>query len=371
MSPGQALFHVQALRRTAALIVGGGPAGSAAAIALARAGVEAELAERSEGPRDIVCGGFLGWDALAALRRLGLDPDALGARPIRRLRLVSARRTLEVALPRAAAGLSRRVLDEALLVAAEGAGTKVRRGKTVRAAHLETRRIRLDEEEVEAEALVLATGKHELRGAARPVDISARSLGLRTALEAGPALEGELEGVIELHLYDGGYAGLLMQEDGTANLCLSASRGRLKSAGGIEPLIARLADELPALAERLGQGRAKGWRAVSGVPYGWRALETADGVYRVGDQAAVIASLAGDGIAIALESGAAAARAIANGTSAADFQRDWARRSRRPVGLAEMLRRSAEHPAPRAAMMGLLAWFPALAPVAARLTRIG
>jgi flavin-dependent dehydrogenase len=94
-------------------------------------------------------------------------------------------------------------------------------------------------------------------------------------------------------------------------------------------------------------------------------------VYRIGDQAAVIASLAGDGIAIALESGTAAAEAIAGGKSATDFQRDWARRARRPVGLAEVLRRSAEHGRAREAMMGLLGWFPALAPLAAKLTRIG
>lgn len=360
------------MRRTAALIVGGGPAGSAAAIALARVGIEAELIERSEGPHDIVCGGFLGWDALGALERLGLDPKALGARPIGRLRLVSARRSLEADLPRMAAGLSRRRLDEALLVAAGEAGAEVRRGRAVRAADPEARRVRLDDEEaIVWQALVLATGKHELRGAARPVDISARPLGLRTALVPRPALASSLDGTIELHLYDGGYAGLLMQEDGTANLCLSASRGRLKEAGGIEKLVARLAGELPAFAARLNEGEAGEWSAVSGVPYGWRASETADSVYRVGDQAAVIASLAGDGIAIALESGVAAARAIAAGTSAADFQRGWARRARRPVGLAEVLRRSAEHEAAREAMMGLLGWFPSLAPLAARLTRIG
>jgi flavin-dependent dehydrogenase len=360
------------VRRAAALIVGGGPAGSAAALALARAGIEAELIERSEGAHDVVCGGFLGWDALAALGRLGLDPAALGARPIGRLRLTSARRRIEVALPRLAAGLSRRTLDEALLAAAAGAGAKVRRGRAVRAADLGERHLRLDaEEEVEAEALILATGKHELRGAARPVDISVKPLGLRTSLQPSPALTAGLDGVIELHLYDGGYAGLLLQEDGTANLCLSASRERLKDAGGIEPLVARLAKELPAFAERLGQGEPSGWSAVSGVPYGWRALETVAGVYRVGDQAAVIASLAGDGIAIALESGAAAARAIAGGVSAADFQRQWARRARRPVGLAEVLRRSAEQAHARQAMMGLLGWFPSLAPLAARLTRIG
>ncbi|HEX8449432.1 MAG TPA: FAD-dependent monooxygenase [Allosphingosinicella sp.] len=360
------------MRRTASLIVGGGPAGSAAAIALARAGVEAELVERTEGPHDTVCGGFLGWDALAALERLGIDPAALGARPIRRLRLVSARRSLEVELPKLAAGLSRRTLDEALLARAARAGASVRRGRTVRAADLAERRIRLDgEEKLEAEALVLATGKHELRGGARPVDTSTKPLGLRSALLAGPALAEALDGVIELHLYDGGYAGLLMQEDGRANFCLSASRDRLKEAGGIELLVARLADELPAFGERLGQGEAGAWSAVSGVPYGWRASETVDGVYRVGDQAAVIASLAGDGVAIALESGLAAGLAIADGSPAREFQRDWARRAMRPVGLAEVLRHSAENGLSRDAMMGLLGWFPSLAPLAARLTRIG
>jgi flavin-dependent dehydrogenase len=360
------------MRRTAALIVGGGPAGSAAAIDLARAGVEAELVERTEGPHDTVCGGFLGWDALAAIERLGLDPAALGARPIGRLRLISAERSLEVDLPRAAAGLSRRTLDEALLEAAQRAGAVVRRGRTVRAAELAERRVRLDNEGwLAGDALVLATGKHELRGGARPVDISTRPLGLRVSLKPSRALRGSLDGTIELHLYDGGYAGLLLQDDGTANLCLSASRDRLKEAGGIEPLVERLACELPAFGGRLGQGEAGAWSAVSGVPYGWRADSTAEGVYRVGDQASVIASLAGDGIAIALESGMAAARAIAGGVPAADFQRDWARRARRPIGLAELLRRSAENAMARQAMMGLLGWFPSLAPLAARLTRIG
>jgi flavin-dependent dehydrogenase len=358
------------MRRTAALIVGGGPAGSAAAIALARGGIRAELVERSDGPNDIVCGGFLGWDALAALRRLGLDPEALGARPIRRLRLVSGRRRVEVDLPHPAAGLSRRTLDERLLALAAEAGTGVARGRAVRAA--EGRQARFDDGEVvEAERLILATGKHELRGAARPVDISTRPVGLRTALRPGTRLTRDLEGIIELHLYDGGYAGLLLQEDGAVNLCLSASRGRLKEAGGIEPLLARLAAESPAFAERLDQGEALGWSAVSGIPYGWRAERTEEGVYRVGDQASVIASLAGDGIAIALESGMAAADAVLRGIGAADYQSAWSSRAAGPIRVAEGLRWAAEHRAARSAMMALAARAPALAPLAARLTRIG
>lgn len=356
------------MRRAAALIVGGGPAGCAAAIRLARGGLAPLVVERSSGAQDVVCGGFLGWDALAALGRLGIDAAALGARPITRLRLVSATRTVEAALPRPAAGLSRRTLDAALRAAAEGAGAELLRGRSVRAADPGSRSVRLEDGATLAgEALLLATGKHELRGAERGAATADAPVGLRAAFAPGDGLDG----VIELHLFDGGYAGLLLQEDGAANLCLSVSRARLKRAGGVEPLIAGLAAALPGLRARLAAGPCSPWSAVAGVPYGWRARATGPGVYRVGDQAAVIASLAGDGIAIALESGAAAAACLLGGGGAGAFQRAFARRSARPVLVAEGLRRAAERPLPRALLLGLIGRAPGLAGLGARLTRIG
>jgi len=325
------------------------------------------LIERSPGERDLVCGGFLGWDALAALRRLGLDPATLGARPIHRLRLVSGTRSVEAELPRQAAGLSRRRLDSSLLAMAEEAGAAVLRGRTARA--LEGHRLRLDDgDEMEAGALFLATGKHELRGAAREIGERPVSVGLRAVLPPSPALARALAGTIELHLYDGGYAGLLLQEDGAANLCLSVARERM--TGGPDALIIELAREAPLLAERIG-GASLAWDAIAGVPYGWRALATEAGLYRIGDQAAVIASLVGDGIAIALASGAAAAQAClhGDGPGARAYQREFAKRARRPLAIAETLRGMAEHPLRRRLMMGL-AGMPGLAEAAARLTRI-
>jgi flavin-dependent dehydrogenase len=357
------------MRRTPALIVGGGPAGAAAAITLARGGVRAELIERREGPHDVVCGGFLGWDALAALERLGIDPFALGARPIERLRVTGGGRIVEAKLPRRTAGLSRRTLDEAMLAAASAAGAEVRRGRKVLSADLDTRTVRIgDGEEVEAQALFLATGKYELRGGARPETATA-AVGLRTSIPA-PA---QLEGQIELHLFDGGYAGLLVQDDGSANLCLSVSRERFRNAGGVEALAGQLGLEAPALGPYLAQAAPASWAAVAGVPYGWRAADTLPGLFRIGDQGAVIASLAGDGIAIALESGMAAASAMLKGGAAAApaFQRGFARRAARPLAVAETLRHAAEHPRPRAVLMRLLQMMPGLAPLAARLTRIG
>ncbi len=321
------------------------------------------LIERSPGERDLVCGGFLGWDAIAQLGKLGLDPASLGARPIHRLRLVSGRKVVEQELPAAAAGLSRRRLDATLLRLAEEAGAAVLRGRVARG--LDDGRLRLDDgSEMAADALFLATGKHELRGAARPIGNRPVSAGLRTAI-APPA---DLAGTIELHLYKGGYAGLLLQEDGAANLCLSVAQARM--AGGREALLAELMREAPLLAERLGGIVPAQWEAIAGVPYGWRARAGEPGLFRLGDQAAVIASLAGDGIAVALASGAAAAHACLHGGGAPAYQRGFADRARRPIAVAETLRHMAEAPVRRRLMLGL-ARVPGLAKLAARLTRVG
>lgn len=357
------------MRRAPVLIAGGGPAGAAAAITLARGGARPLLVERSTGPRDVVCGGFLGWDALQRLRALGLDPAALGARPITRLRLVANGRAVEADLPHVAAGLSRRTLDEALLAKAEDSGAQLLRGRAIKSA--QGTRLRLDgEEELTGAALFLATGKHELRGAVRPTNGRAVSTGLRAALPPDGARTRALAGVIELHLLRGGYAGLLLQEDGSANFCLSVEKMRLAEAGGIAPLLAALAEEAPLMAERL-DGYDGSWDAVAGVPYGWRAATTEPAVYRLGDQAAVIASLAGDGVAIALASGAGAAQAFLRSETAASWQRSFARQSARPITIAEGLRHTAEQGWGHRLLTGLAAWSPVLARTAARLTRIG
>lgn len=360
------------MRRTPALIIGGGPAGSAAAIMLGQGGVASELIERRTAPHDVVCGGFLGWDSLAALERLDLDIFALGARPITYLRLVNGRQTLEVELPRRAAGFSRRSLDAALLSLAVAGGTIAKRGVAVREVDSATLSARMDDgKEVVADALFLATGKYDLRGLARPASWTGMgAVGLRTLLNA-PIAGKSLDGCIELHLFDGGYAGLLLQEDGNANLCLSVAKERMSVARAPDTLVAMLKDEAPLLGERIGNGNERKWEAIAGVPYGWRAKETEYGVYRLGDQAAVISSLAGDGVAIAMQSGITAATAfLRHGASgAAAYQTAFARQARAPVALAGLLRSAAERPLSRPLLMQL-ASIPGLASIAARLTRI-
>ncbi|MCB1257246.1 MAG: geranylgeranyl reductase family protein [Microthrixaceae bacterium] len=59
------------------LIVGAGPAGTAAAITLARAGVNVAVIDKAKFPRDKTCGDGLTADALRILERLGLEPRSV------------------------------------------------------------------------------------------------------------------------------------------------------------------------------------------------------------------------------------------------------------------------------------------------------
>ncbi|WP_428492800.1 NAD(P)/FAD-dependent oxidoreductase [Rhodopila sp.] len=114
------------------LIIGAGPAGTAAAITLARAGCCPIMIERASGPTDKVCGDFLSIDAIRRAQALGVDPASLGAAPIRYVRLIHRERVAQAALPFPAMGLSRRGFDAALLRHAQSVGAILRGGQTVR-----------------------------------------------------------------------------------------------------------------------------------------------------------------------------------------------------------------------------------------------
>ena len=326
-----------------ALIVGGGPAGSAAAIALARHGTRALVLERSRDTGDALCGGFLSWRSLETLATLGIAADDLNRERVTRTRLFAGDAVLEAPLPRPALAASRHRLDT-LLLARAASVADVERGVTVRAAEGNALRL-ADGAVLPADALFLATGKHDLRGLPRPAIAGDPTLGLRVRLGPAPGLDRLVGDAIELHLFPGGYAGLVRQEDGSANLCLAVRRSRLSDAGDPAALLRRLGRDHPHLGERLAfMASSSPVDAVANVPYGWRQKDGAAGLFRLGDQAGVIPSLAGEGMGIALASGVSAAGAYAAGgaEAAAAWQPRFARATARPIGVAVLIRDLAE-----------------------------
>ena len=354
-----------------ALIVGGGPAGAATAIGLARAGVPHLLLERTRETGDALCGGFLSWRTLESLGRLGIEAAALNPNPTLRVRVFAGSRMVEAPLPRPAVSVSRHRLDTLMLALAIGEGARVERGVAVRAIDGLAART-ADGATIEGDALFLASGKHDVRGLARPDEARGAdpTMGLRVRLGPAPGLTALVGDTVELHLVDRGYAGIAIQEDGRANLCMAIHRSRLTEAGSPDRLLAVLAVEAPALADRLAYADpSPAIDAVANVPYGWRVRRGAAGLFRLGDQAGVIPSLAGEGMGIAIASGIAAAAAYgAGGTdAAAAWQHGFARRIARPIGVASLVRVLGEGrlaPAIGFAPRGMIEWI-------AHATRIG
>ncbi|HEU0065709.1 MAG TPA: FAD-dependent monooxygenase [Sphingomonas sp.] len=352
-----------------AVIVGGGPAGAAAAIRLARAGVPHLLIERTRETGDAVCGGFLSWRTLESLATLGIDADALNPVRLDRVRIFAGARVVEAPLPAPGLAVSRRRLDQVLLDHARAAGAAIERGVTVRS--IQDRSVRTADGAVLTPAtLFLASGKHDIRGLARPAEARGRdpTMGLRLRLPAGQGLTRQTGDAVELHLFPGGYVGVAVQEDGHFNLCLAVHRSAMQAAGGPTALVRALGDAFPRLGDRLTCWDGHTPEAIANVPYGWRARDSCAGVFRLGDQAGVIPSLAGEGMGIAIASGIAAARAHIAGVSAPAWQRGFARDLARPIAAAGLLRHLAEsRHAARAAMM----FHPVLIRISAKLTRIG
>ena len=336
------------MRRTPALIVGGGPAGACTAIGLARAGVPHLLLERTRETGDALCGGFLSWRTLESLARVGVTADDLNPDRITRVALFAGRQMQEAALPRPAVGVSRRHLDAILIKCAISHGAAVERGVTVRAIEGQDART-ADGATIAGDTLFLASGKHDVRGLARPPEARGSDpvLGLRVHLGPSPSLSKLVGDRIELHLFDRGYAGLAMQEDGRANLCMAVHRSRLAEAGSPELLLTSLGDASPRLADRLAYLMPEPViDAIANVPYGWRLRHGERHLYRLGDQAGVIPSLAGEGMGIAIASGIAAAadHVRTSGAGSAAWQHSFARRLLRPIGVANMVRHLAEGP---------------------------
>ena len=373
------------LRRLGALtaasdvvVIGGGPAGCAAAIELARRGAAVTLLERERNVGPKVCGEFVSVEACAAARGLGVDPAALGAATIERVRVTWRGTTAESRLPFRAASVSRTAFDDALLEAARNAGVTIDRG--VRATAVENGKVRVRDENATRDYItskvVLATGKTELPGFGRARARTSPMLGFKMHLELAPAQLEALDRAVELTLFAGGYAGMQRIENGRVAFALAVHRDAYARLGSWRALVSAFASTNARNASRLRDAREVWTKplAVSGVPYGFVHRADAnvpdDGVYRTGDQLAVIPSFTGDGIAIALVSGIRAAKAIADGETPSSYHVAMARKLAIPMLVAGTLSHTIASPIGRAAVIWPARIVPAIFSSIATRTRI-
>lgn len=358
------------------LVLGGGVAGCAVSIALARKGRSVTLFEREPAPRHKVCGEFLSGEALEDLHALGIDVASLGAVPVRHVRLAAARRAAEAPLPFPAASLTRKTLDTALIAEAIAAGVKVEQGRSVESlsrSSSDAWQATLDDGSThESAAVFLATGKHDLRGHTRPKDPQ-QWVAFKMYFRLSPAQTAQLAGASELMLYPGGYGGIQPVEDGIANLCCVVQRRYLpQGANRWESFLAKMKKDCPHLSMRLAGAEPLLDKpiAITHIPYGYIRRTTDYGVYCIGDQAAVIPSFTGDGISIALHTARCAAAAYLAEEPAPIFQAKLRTALLPQMRLAEWAADGLNNSFARAVLPFCLRVWPGVMRVTARLTRV-
>jgi len=358
------------------LILGGGVAGCAAAIALARAGHDVKLIEREPTPRHKVCGEFLSGEALEDLHLLGIDVAMLGAVPIDKVRLAAAHRAAEAPLPFPAASLTRKALDTELIATAIAAGVHVKRGRSVQSLARMPGNLwqaTLDDGTTrEAPTAFLATGKHDVRGHTRPDDPE-RWVAFKMYFRLAPAQAAELARASELMLYPGGYGGIQPVEDGIANLCCVVQKRYLAPLDHRwEKFLAKIQRDCPHLAMRLAGAEPLLDKpiAITHIPYGFVRRTTEEGLYCIGDQAAVIPSFTGDGISIALHTARCGVNAYLATETAPVFQAKLRSSLMAQMRLAEFAADGLNNSLARAVLPFCLRVWPGVMRVTARLTRV-
>ena len=142
-------------------IIGGGPAGLAAAIAARQRGFEVTVADGASPPIDKACGEGLMPDGQAALARLGVSIAPEDSYPFRGIRFISGGLSVDATFPHGAGlGLRRTVLHRTMVAHAKAVGVNLLWNTTVTGLHPEG--VRLGNEIVRSRWIVGADGGHSL-----------------------------------------------------------------------------------------------------------------------------------------------------------------------------------------------------------------
>ncbi len=320
------------------VVVGGGPAGAAAATILARAGRKVLLVDKATFPRDKCCGDGLTTGALRRMELLGLDPRTIPSWTWVDNVVLSTPRARAVRFPlptdagHFAAVAPRAELDHALLRLANGAGAEVRESTTLNGIKIDTDGVTCVFDGPEGATTVRAA---HVIGADGMWSTTRKLLGTTPGAPAGGASVAKRPYLGEWH----GYRQYVrnVHTEASRDLwvwfepdllpgylwCFPLANGRVNVGFGIEREHDRPTKEMKALwpellarphvREVLGdnfelEGTPKAWP----IPANVTEVELAIGrVLFVGDAARSCDVLTGEGIGQALQTGIAAAESIA------------------------------------------------------------
>ncbi|HXZ26436.1 MAG TPA: FAD-dependent monooxygenase [Terriglobales bacterium] len=289
------------------IVVGAGPAGTAAAITAARQGARVLLLERGAFPRHRVCGEFVSPESLGLLQEFARESPPLASLLDEAERIAQARVFLdgqvwEFPVRPAGASIPRFDLDAALWGLAQAAGADCRQATVTAAGQNGGFRVDTTAGSYHARALINASGRWSNLGP--PERFAARSpkprwLGVKAHFrEPRPASSADL------YFFRGGYCGVQPVAADRVNVCAMV---RADAATTLEEVL----KQHPSLAERSREwGPVMEPVATSPLLFG-KPEARRGGLLLAGDAAGFVDPFVGDGISLALRGGVLAAQALA------------------------------------------------------------
>ncbi|MBX5488788.1 Menaquinone reductase [Mycolicibacterium hassiacum DSM 44199] len=315
--------------RTDVVVVGAGPAGSAAAAWACRAGRDVLVVDSAPFPRDKACGDGLTPRAVVELQRLGLGPWLDGRIRHRGLRMSGFGADVEVAwpgpsFPATSSAVPRTELDDRIRMVAADEGAKMMLGvKAVGVQHDATGRVRSVQlasgAEIGCEHLIVADGARSTLGRAlgrQWHQETVYGVAVRGYLATPRADEPWITSHLELRSPQGevlpGYGWIFPLGNGEVNIGVGALATAKRPADtALRPLMSYYASLRREEWGFTGEPRA-GLSAL--LPMGGAVSGVAGPNWMlVGDAAACVNPLNGEGIDYGLETGRLAAELLGTG----------------------------------------------------------
>ena len=354
-----------------AIVVGAGPAGSVAAIGLARSGLRVLLVDRATFPRHKLCGACLNRPALSRLEDLGLGKplQALGGMKLTEFHLQHHRHSLNLALPSGLA-VTRSALDAMLVDEAITSGADFLPGVNARLEDVASdsyRQLKVSGKEtgtLKSHVIVLATGlANEVDATDGALDVTSKigaRIGVGTSTTSFP--QDYHAGTIFMGVGRQGYVGLTRTEGDSLNLAAALDRGAVRSSSPAA-VCRKILEEsgFPITEEML----AGSWRGTTGLTRK-RRIPASTRVFVIGDAAGYVEPFTGEGMSWAICGGQAVVPFAQRVVTAWEdgLVRDWTRASNSLVGRRQrwcrMFARLLRHPVAVSGLIRVVGCLPSI-----------
>jgi flavin-dependent dehydrogenase len=295
------------------IVVGGGPGGATAATLCTQRGLRVVLFEHARFPRQKVCGDVINPNCWPVLEQIGAA-EKIQALPHHKIEAASFAApvgdAVHIPTPRGAVAIRRSLFDQALLEHARTCGVEVFEDQTVHEITQE-KQITTSLGRYRAKtAIIGADGRHSVTarnaGLTRAPSRGNKHIAFQAHFRAPPTLDGR----VQLHLFHGGYCGIVRVDAERANLCIVTDRRGAQLHNDCEALFAHTVLRNPHF-RNLGINPEPFEPLHSTHPL-QRPMNVParNGVFLVGDALQVMEPFTGQGILFALRTAEIAAESI-------------------------------------------------------------